>query len=102
MTIDLVQKAGMEIILCQCLEGCGTMRCKCRKNMLVCTGTSKCKIRELHASTKAMTRVISIILIMGATRENKLNIATIHLVTEMHNLALLLYSLNIKPKTNCP
>ena len=66
MTIDPVPKACMEIISCQCLKDCGTMRCKCRKNMLVCTGICKCKIRELHASTKAMIRVLSVILIMGA------------------------------------
>ena len=49
-----------------------------------------------------MTRVLSIILIMGATRENKVNFATIYLVTEMQNLVFLLYSLNIKLKTNGP
>ena len=32
MTIDPVPKACMEIISSQCLKGCGTMRCKCRKN----------------------------------------------------------------------
>ena len=56
MTIDPVPKACMEIISCQCLKGCGIMCCKCRKNMLVCSGTCKCKIRA-----KAMTKVLSML-----------------------------------------
>ena len=42
MSLDPIPVSCLEIISCQCAKGCGTLRCKCKKSNLRCTGACKC------------------------------------------------------------
>ena len=42
MTLDPIPKACLEMISCRCTTGCATLRCKCRKSQVVCTGLCGC------------------------------------------------------------
>ena len=42
MTLDPVPKACLEMVSCNCRTGCATLRCKCRKSGVVCTGLCGC------------------------------------------------------------
>ena len=35
-------EAAIEMSLCKCKTGCSNMRCKCKKNSLVCTEMCQC------------------------------------------------------------
>lgn len=42
MTLDPIPKACVEMLSCQCTTGCATLRCKCRKAKIVCSGFCSC------------------------------------------------------------
>ncbi len=42
MSLDPIPVSCLEIITCQCTKGCGTLRCKCKKSKLCCTGACRC------------------------------------------------------------
>ena len=49
MSKDPIPQACIEIISCQCLTGCRTLRCRCKKSNLSCTEMCKCgAMRELQ------------------------------------------------------
>ena len=41
-SLEPIPRSCLEIITCQCTKGCGTLRCKCRKAKLYCTGAYRC------------------------------------------------------------
>ncbi|CAB4043691.1 Hypothetical predicted protein, partial [Paramuricea clavata] len=42
MTLDPNPKACVEMITCKCTTGCATLRCKCKKANIVCSGLCCC------------------------------------------------------------
>ena len=42
ISLEPIPVSCLEIITCQCIKGCGTLRCKCKKSKLCCTGACKC------------------------------------------------------------
>ena len=54
MSRNAIPQECLELVSCQCQKGCQTMRCKCRKARLQCTGACKCS--DLHEDSPCINR----------------------------------------------
>lgn len=52
MSLSPIPTACLEVILCACKTGCRSLRCKCRKSKLHCTGACNCSTTDMDCLNK--------------------------------------------------